>query len=319
MTTRLGFEKFTYEVSMEWAKLPDKWSFHEVVDVAVDSKDQVYVFNRGEHPLMVFDREGNFLTAWGEGRFKRPHGITIGPDDMLYCTDDDAHATYKFTLDGKLIMTLGTPGKAAPFQGGDPFNKPTKVALDPKTGDLYISDGYGNSRVHKYSPDGNYLFSWGKAGSDPGEFNLVHSVCTDKDGYVYVADRENHRIQVFDSNGKFETQWHNMHRPCGLHIENGEQPLVYVGEIGPAFPFSANYPNLGPRVSIYNTKGELLIRLGDIRWGEASHQFVAPHGIVSDSRGDLYVGEVSFAAFGKNLDPPRELPCFRKLIKVEVP
>jgi len=240
MATRIGTNKFTYEVSMEWAKLPREWSFHEVVDVAVDSKDQVYVFNRGKHPLIVFDREGNFLTAWGEGLFKRPHGITIGPDDMLYCTDDNGHVIHKFNLDGKLIMTLGTPGKSAPFQSGNPFNQPTKVALDPRTVELYISDGYGNSRVHKYSPDGKHLFSWGQAGSDPGEFNLVHSVCTDSEGYVYVADRENHRIQIFDSNGKFETQWHNMHRPCGLHIENGKKPLVYVGEIGPQFPFNAN-------------------------------------------------------------------------------
>ena len=134
---------------------------------------------------------------------------------MLYCTDDEAHVTYKFTLEGKLLMTLGTPGMAAPFQGGGPFNKPTKVALDPKSGDLYVADGYGNSRIHKYSPDGRHLFSWGNPGSDPGEFNLVHSVCTDKDGYVYVADRENHRIQIFDGQGNFQTQWHDMHRPCG--------------------------------------------------------------------------------------------------------
>ena len=315
MTTELSSGEYTYEVSMDWAKLPEGWSFLEVVDVAVDSKDRVYVFNRGEHPLMIFDREGNFLTSWGEGQFKRPHGITIGPDDMLYCTDDHAHATYKFTLDGKLLMTLGTPGKAAPFQEGEPFNPPTKVALDPKTADLYISDGYGNSRVHKYSPDGKYIMSWGAPGSDPGEFNLPHSVCTDKDGYVYVADRENHRIQIFDANGKLETIWHNLHRPCGFHIEENGEKLFFVGELPPQFPFNRNYPNLGPWLSIYNAKRERLARLGDIRWGEAPHQFIAPHGIAVDSHGDVYVGEVSYTSAGKNLDPPRELPCFRKLIR----
>jgi len=316
MTTRLGSEKFTYEVVMDWAKLPEGWSFLEVVDVAVDSKDHVYVFNRGKHPVMVFDREGGFLTSWGEGQFIRPHGITIGPDDMLYCADDDAHAIYKFTLEGKLLMTIGTPGKAAPFQSGKPFNKPTKVAVDWKTGDLYISDGYGNSRTHKYSPGGKHLFSWGQSGTDPGEFNLAHSVCTDKDGYVYVADRENHRIQIFDSNGKFETQWHNMHRPCGLHINSSGEQFVYIGEIGSQLAINEKYPNLGLRISIYSLNGDRLSRFGDIRWGEAPHQFIAPHGIASDSQGNLYVGEVSYAFVGKQLDPPRELPCFRKLVKV---
>jgi DNA-binding beta-propeller fold protein YncE len=301
---------------MDWAKLPEGWSFLEVVDVAVDSKDQVYVFNRGKHPVIVFDREGRFLSSWGEGQFIRPHGITIGPDDMLYCTDDDAHAIYKFTIEGKLLMTIGTPGKAAPFQSGKPFNRPTNVAVDWETADLYISDGYGNSRIHKYSPDGKHLFSWGQSGTDPGEFNLVHSVCTDKDGYVYVADRENHRVQIFDSNGKFVTQWHDMHRPCGLHINNSGKQLVYIGELGSQLAINEKYPNLGLRISIYSLNGDRLSRFGDIRWGEGPHQFIAPHGIASDSQGNLYVGEASYAFVGRKLSPPRELPCFRKLVKV---
>ena len=315
MTTKLESGEFTYEVDVDWAKLPEGWSFHEVVDVAVDPKDRVYVFCRGEHPLIIFDREGNFLNSWGEGQFQRPHGITIGPDGILYCADDVGQVIGKYTPEGKLLMTLGTPGQAAPFQEGMPFNQPTKVALDPKTGELYVADGYGNSRVHKYSPDGKHLFSWGQPGSDPGEFNLVHSVCTDKDGHVYVADRENHRIQIFDSTGKYMTQWNNMHRPCGmLIVGNGEQ-LCYVGEIAPSMPVNEKYPNLGPRVSIYNLEGQRLARLGDIRMGEEPHQFWAPHGLATDSRGDLYVGEVSWSFKGRNMDPPRELRCFRKLVR----
>jgi len=315
MMTEIGSGDYVYEISADWAKLPQGWTFHEVVDVAVDSKDRVYVFNRGEHPLMIFDREGNFITSWGEGRFRRPHGITIAADGMLYCADDHAHVIYKFTPEGKLLMTLGTPGKSAPFQGGDPFHLPTKVALHPNTGDIFISDGYGNSRVHKYSPDGRHLLSWGAAGSDPGEFNLPHSVCTDQDGYVYVADRENHRIQIFDANGKLEAIWHDLHRPCGLHISSNAERLAYIGELAPQYEFNKNYPNLGPRVSIHNLNGERLARLGDVHWGEDLHQFVAPHGIATDSRGDLYVGEVSYSFIGKKMDPPRELRCFRKLIR----
>lgn len=316
MTTRIGSGKLTYEVLLDWAKLPAGWSFLEVTDIAVDNKDRVYVFCRGEHPLIVFDQGGNFLNSWGEGQFKRPHGLTLSPDGSLYCVDDGAHAVRKYTLEGKLLMTLGTPGQASSFQGGLPFNRPTKMAIDPKTGDLYAADGYGNSRVHKFSPEGRHLFSWGQPGSDPGEFNLVHSVCTDKEGHVYVADRENHRVQIFDSHGRYIAQWNNMHRPCGLHISLQSEQLCYVGELAPSLTVNENFPNLGPRISIYNLEGRRLTRLGDIRPGEEPHQFWAPHGLATDSHGNLYVGEVSWTFTGSKLKPPRELCSFRKLVRV---
>jgi DNA-binding beta-propeller fold protein YncE len=209
---------------------------------------------------------------------------------------------------------LGISGKPAPYQSGEPFNRCTHVALSPKN-EIYVSDGYGNSRVHKYSPDGKLLFSWGKPGTDPGEFNIVHNICTDKDGYVYVADRENHRVQVFDGEGKFETQWHNMHRPCALYMDSGANPLCYVGELGPGMPVNKDIPNLGPRLSILSREGKLLARLGDIRPGEAPGQFIAPHGLALDSRGDIYVGEVSWTIAGQHLKPPRELRSLQKLVK----
>lgn len=316
MTTKIGFGQFTYEVKLDWAKLPKGWSFLEVVDVAVDHEDRVYVFNRGKHPLMIFDRDGNLLNTWGEGLFQRPHGLTIGPENTLYLVDDGAHVVYQFTQEGKLLMTLGTPGRGSGFMSGKPFQQPTKVAIDGKTRDLYISDGYGNARVHKFTARGEYLFSWGKSGTDPGEFNLVHSVGVDKKGLVYVADRENHRLQIFDEKGKFLTQWVNLHRPCALHIAGQEEQLIFIGELPPAYPFNQNYPNIGGRLSIYDLKGERLAILGDIQAGTQPHQFLAPHGVAVDSRGDIYVGEVSWSFRGKNLDPPRELPSFRKLIKV---
>ncbi len=144
---------------------------------------------------------------------------------------------------------------------------------------------------------------------------MPHSVCTDRDGLVYVADRENHRIQIFDPRGKYITQWNNMHRPCGLHIAGDGEEFIYVGELAPDYPFNKEYPNLGPRISIYNRKGERLARLGDVRPGEEPHQFIAPHGLAMDSHGDLYVGEVSFAFSGSKLKPPRELRSFRKLVR----
>jgi len=310
----LGSAAYTYQVAEGWGKLPDGWSYREAAAVGVDSNDNVYVFSRGDHPMIVFDREGNFLRSWGEGVFPRAHGITMGPDDTIFCTDDGDHTVRKCTLDGKVLLTLGVSGTPAAFMSGDPFNRCTHVAIDPSNEDFYVTDGYGNARVHKYSPDGKLLFSWGESGTDPGQFNIVHNVATDKDGWVYVADRENHRIQVFDRNGKFETQWVNMARPCGLFIDQAGDQRVYVGELGsPIGPNSQAY-GLGPRVTIMDIQGNVLARLGDGPEGEEPGRFIAPHGVCIDSRGDIYVAEVSWTHTGSRLNPPREVRSLQKLV-----
>ena len=310
----VGTAAFTYEVAEGWGELPDGWSFREAAAVGTDSNDNVYVFNRGEHPMIVFDREGNFLRSWGEGVFPRAHGVTMGPDDTIFCTDDGDHTVRKCKLDGTVLFTLGISGKPTPFMSGDPFNRCTHVAIDPTNGDFYVSDGYGNARVHKYSPDGKHLFSWGESGTGPGQFNIAHNVCTDKDGWVYVADRENHRIQVFDSNGKFETQWTNMARPCGLYIDQTGEQRVYVGELGVAIGSNDQAFGLGPRVTIMDIKGNTLAKLGDAPQSEETGRFIAPHGVCIDSRGDIYVGEVSWTNTGQHLNPPREVRSLQKLV-----
>src|SRR5213596_3505687 len=213
-----------------WGRLPQGWSYVEATSVAVDAADNVHVFNRGAHPVIVFDRDGNFLHSRGEGVFRRPHGITIDPDGTRWLTDDLHHTIRQFTAAGKLLLTLGDPDKPSALHGGKPFNRPTHVALCPRTGDVYVSDGYGNSRVHKYTPDGRLLFSWGEPGTDPGQFNIAHNICCDPEGWIYLADRENHRVQVFDANGKWETQWNNLHRPNGMCLGHGRDPLCYIGE-----------------------------------------------------------------------------------------
>ena len=240
----------------------------------------------------------------------------MGPDDTIYCTDDDDHTVRKCTLDGRVLMTLGVPGTPSPFMSGDPFNKCTHVALDPDNGDIYVADGYCNAKVHKYSPDGKLLFSWGEPGTGPSEFNIVHNIATDRDGWVYVADRENHRIQVFDRNGRYETQWTNMSRPCGLYIDPGQSQTVYVGEFGSAIFLNADAPGLGPRVSLMDTQGNTLARLGDGPISEEAGRFIAPHGVAVDSHGSIYVAEVSWTIYGRNLDPPREVRTIQKLARV---
>lgn len=312
---RLGSGDFTYEVSVNWETLPDGWVFKEVAAVAVDSNDNVYAFNRGEHPMIVFDKNGNFVKSWGEGLFPRAHGITYAPDDTLYCTDDGDHSVKKCTLDGEVLMTLGVPGTPAPIFSGEPFNRCTHVALDPKNGDLYVSDGYGNGRVHKYSPDGKLLFSWGGVGTGEGEFNIAHNIATDQDGYVYVADRENHRIQVFDSNGKFEAILGQVHRPCGIYISDDQR--IYVGELGSGMSVNASMPNIGPRISVLNTSGKLLGRIGDRGPGLEVGQMVAPHGICLDSHANIFMGEVAWTnTRNAGGDPPEDIRSFQKFTKV---
>jgi hypothetical protein len=136
------------------------------------------------------------------------------------------------------------------------------------------------------------LFSWGECGADPGQFNIPHNIVSDPDGWIYVADRENHRVQIFDGNGRFETQWNNLHRPCGLYMEGGAHGCCYIGELGPHQPANAKFPNLGPRVSIMSRQGELVSRV-DEKSGLPPGQFSAPHGVCVDRHGDIYVGEVS--------------------------
>ncbi|UCB47181.1 MAG: hypothetical protein JSV25_07160 [Spirochaetota bacterium] len=315
----LGSGKYTYEVSgQNWGNLPKGWFYKEATAVDVDSKDNVYVFNRGNHPMIVFDSEGNVLRSWGEDLFANPHGVTIAPDDTVWCVDNNDHSIRKFTGEGKLLFTLSERNKPAPPMSGKPFNRPTRVAIDPQNGDILVTDGYGNACVHRFSPDGKKILkSWGESGTDPGQFNVVHDIAIDNDGWIYIGDRENRRIQVFSPEGKFEAQWGNFSRTAAVHIPRSDEQVVYVGEYfgGGIGAFSSGM-RLGPRVSILDTKGNILTRLGDRPYGDEPGQFYSPHAIATDSRGDIYVAEVSYAEYGSHMDPPRELRSMQKLVKM---
>ena len=317
-TGNLADSEFQYEANDRWARLPSGWGWTEVAAVAVDSQDHVYVFNRGEHPVMIFDRQGTFFRAWGEGLFARAHGLFIGPDDAIYCTDDFDHTVRKFTPEGRLLLTLGTSGQPSDtgatsmdyrtiLRAGPPFHYPTNLALSP-VGEYYITDGYGNARVHKFSADGRLLFSWGEPGAGPGQFHVPHGIAVDAKGTVFVADRENSRIQLFTSEGKFLSAWTDVVRPCQVFIDG--QGNVYVAELGfragmwpgTTAP-SGNAP--GGRVSVFDQYGELRARWGGGENPCAPGDFFAPHGIWCDSHGDLYVAEVIMSAGGnRGLVPP---------------
>ena len=270
-----GEGEFTYRVEEGWGRLPDHIKFGWIPGVAVDSKDRVYVYSRSEHPMVVFDREGNFLATWGEDVLKDAHGIFIDADDQIFCVERNTHCVRKFTVEGELLMTLGTPDQeGAP---GEPFNKPTDIAFD-SDGFMYISDGYGNRRVHKYSPDGERVTSWGEEGTGPGQFDFPHCVRVDDDDRVMVADRTNNRIQFFDTGGNYTGEWSGLHQPDTIHID--ENGIVYIAE-------------LDNRVSIWTLAGEKLAEWGGGEKSDLSGEFRGfPHGIWTDSRGDLYVGQV---------------------------
>lgn len=315
MEVVMGSGKFTYEALPAWQKLPSGVTLKETPGVAVNSRDEVYAITRNtDHPVMVFDRDGNFRRSFGKGIFsERTHGVFVGPDDSVYCADDGTHTITKFSPDGKLLMTIGTPRQPAKKWSGQPFNRPTFAAVSPTTGHLYISDGYGNSRIHKYTADGQHILSWGEPGIDAGQFIRPHNVAVDAQDRVYVADRECHRVQVFDADGKFMTMWNNIHRPDGMTL--GPDGNIYVGELN-GIPGVDDAPGLGHRVSILNTNGDLLARFGDPVEGDGPGAFIAPHGIAVDSRGDIYVGEVSFTIRGSKMTPPRELRSLGKLRKI---
>ena len=315
---KLGSGEYTYEVSGEnWGELPDGWVYREATAVAVDSKDNVYIHNRGGHPVIIFDSNGKFLRSWGEDIFNTPHGITIGPDDSVYCVDVGDSTVRKLTTDGKLIFTLGDPGNPAPAMSGKPFGRPTHVAIDPRNGNIHVADGYANAHVHKYDPDGNYISTWGESGTDEGQLNIVHNIDIDSNGYIYIGDRENQRVQVFDENGKYENQWVNMSKAAAVYIDKrGASDIVYIGEYFAGISSNAIGTDLGPRVSVYQTDGTLLARVGRKSYGDEPGRFYSPHGIAVDSKGDVYVADVAYSEYGRLMDPPRELRSMQKLVKV---
>lgn len=312
MTVTVGSGNLTFQALEEWEKLPEGWSFHECPGVAVDSQDNVYVLTRGEHPVIVFDRDGTFLRSFGEGLFSnRTHGLYIAHDDSVLVADDGIHTIQKFSAKGEKLMEIGERNKPAVKWGGEPFNRPTSAAIMPSNGDVYISDGYGNSRIHVYSETGEYKLSWGSPGIDAGQFIRPHNIAVDKHDRVLVADREAHRVQVFDAKGKFITMWSNIHRPDAMVLRDD---LVFVGELN-GMAGVDDAPGLGHRVGIYDLDGNLLERFGDEIEGEGPGQFIAPHGVAVDSRGDLYVSEVAYTIRGQFMDPPRSPKSLKKLLR----
>jgi DNA-binding beta-propeller fold protein YncE len=293
-----------FEVLADWERLPADWTHLDCVGVGVDSADRVFLLTRDQPRTIVYGRDGEFLRSFGEDLFSpRTHGLTVGPADEIYVVDEGNHCVFKFSPDGDLLQTIGTPGTPSDtgydgtlpsIKGGPPFNRPTNLAV-AADGDLYISDGYGNCKVHRFTPAGELVESWGAPGTGEGEFNLPHGIAIDASGNVLVADRENDRVQIFDAAGRFLEIWDDVQRPTNIAID--PEGRIYVSELwwqpGDVSQTGGEIPDDRPgRVSIFDGERRLLARWGGsdrTAWGN----FVAPHDIAVDSRGDIYVAEVT--------------------------
>lgn len=274
----VGSGKYTYEVIQDWARLPAGMSFGNVSSVATDSQDRVYAYHRAEPPVVVFDRDGNYLSSWGYGEYANPHGILIA-NDIVYLTDREANIAMKCTLEGERLLTIGevgaysdtgceVAGEVCPRAAG-PFNFLTEMTPAPN-GDLYVSDGYRNARVHRFSAAGQLISSWGQPGKGgPNEFHLPHSLIAGQDGRIYLCDRENSRVQVFSPEGEYLTMWTDMQRP--LDISQDGEGVFYTSE----------RPENGkpPQISILDGEGQVLERFPSR----------SAHGSWVDAHGDLYL------------------------------
>jgi DNA-binding beta-propeller fold protein YncE len=269
----------SYRLVQNWAQFPAGMaSWGAATGVDVDSKGNVYVFQRNEAmPIVVFDRKGKFLRAWGKGLFKTTHFLRVDPSGNVWITDRGDMQAMKFDSRGKLLLTLGKKGVTGDNESHDAFNGMADVAV-ASNGDIFIADGEGpNSRVAKFAADGKFLKWWGGLGTAPGQFDQPHSIAVDSQDRVYVADRSNNRIQIFDASGTFLKQWTNFGTPWGLFVKDDR---IYVVD------GTAN-------------NCLLIANLEDGKILEKIEGLSNPTAVSVDSRGAIYVGEVNGANVSK--------------------
>jgi streptogramin lyase len=314
---KIGSGSLQYELDEGWEQLPAGWAHPDVAAVSTDSQGNIYLFCRAEHPVIIYDKAGKFLESWGEGQFSdRPHGMYIDADDYVYLVDDSDHTARKYTKDGKLLLMLGTSGQPSDTgaegafgpvkRAAGPFNRPTNMVTHPN-GSLYVSDGYGNCRVHRFTAEGQLLESWGEPGSEQGCFITPHGIWVHDDGRLFVCDRENDRIQIFTPEGKFLDQWLDVQRPQDIYMDRDGH--VFVGELvrfkGENTARNGYIEEDRPsRVSVFDQQGNLLLRWGGVDVA-APGNFVGPHDIWVDPEGTVYVAEVTYTmGVRRGLVPP---------------
>jgi YVTN family beta-propeller protein len=286
----------SYRLVPGFFKFPSNIHLGEAASVALDSKGNIFIANRGTHPLVEFDSEGNFLRSIDDDVFVDAHSIRFDTDGNMWFVDRNSHIVLKLDPDGRVLMVLGRKNVSGLMSNhGQPlFNRPTDVAFGAN-GDIFVTDGYGNSRVVKFDKNGKFLKTWGTKGTGPSEFNIPHSIAIDSKGLLYVADRENNRIQIFDGDGNFIRQWDKIGSPWWLCITPGPNQVIYMAD------------GVAGRVLKLNLSGEILGAFGDP--GKQSGRFAEPHGLAVGPQHELYVSEIltwrvqKFVSSGGNPDP----------------
>jgi DNA-binding beta-propeller fold protein YncE len=283
-----------FAVDSSWPSRPSGVQWGETSGIAVDKQDRVYVFTRAKPPIQVYDTQGHFVRSWGEDVIKSAHHIKIDTEGNVWVADVGNHTIMKFTPEGKLLRTLGTKG--APGRDQSHFDKPTDMAITP-AGDVFVSDGYGNARIVHFDKDGKFVKEWGEPGTKPGQFSIPHAICVDSKGRLYVADRNNVRIQIFDQAGKLLDTWSNVMVPWGFCV-TPEDEIWVCGSSPMRWRKEDNALGCPPKDQVFmkfNPQGRLLQtwtvpkgadgleKPGECNW---------VHCIAVDSRGNLYVGDI---------------------------
>lgn len=310
-----------------WGSIPNTIELGDVPAIAVDAEDRVYVFARGPKKVIVLNRDGDFLTSWGEGLFTRPHGIAAMPDGSIVCVDDEGQKVMRFSPEGRLLSAISGPDQTAVTgyrpgyphsvrQAASPFCYPTGAASDLEESGLWVSDGYGNARIHHFADDGDLTSSWGQPGDGPGQFVIPHGVYVDDQWRLLVCDRENERVQILDREGNYIGAWVGVH--CPNNIARAADGDYFVAELGRVIQSMGDEVQVVPdairaRITRRNTDGDVI---GEWQPPDPNGKglWFAPHGIAIDSKGDLYVGEVS-AAFCQGL-APAGLPTLHKFVRI---
>jgi len=286
-----------YRAVENWATLPEGIKWGQVINVDPDAHGNIWVFHRSEPGILEFDASGKFLKSFGAGMFVQAHGLSIDGEGNVWVTDSQGkdgkgQQVFKFSPDGKVLMTLGKAGVAG--SGPDTFNGPSGVVVAPN-GDIFVADGHGgdtNARIVKFSKDGKFIKEWGKKGSGPGEFDTPHSIAMDSKGRIFVADRVNNRIQIFDQDGKFIDQWKQFGRPSGIYISKDD--TLYSVD-------SQSDEKTNPGVK----RG---IRIGSAKTGKVKSfipdtntdpAIALAEGVSADAKGNIYAAGVSSTALHK--------------------
>ncbi len=296
-----------YVVDPTWPRKPERFTWGQTPGMTLDGQDQVYVSTRSSPAVQVYRTDGTFVRAWDIKDATGAHFIRVDPEGNIWTTDIKSHLVCKHSPDGRVLLTLGEAGQSGTDEKH--FDRPTDVVVLP-TGDIFVSDGYGNRRIIHFDKTGKYINQWGEAGTRPGQFALPHSIVADSRGRLYVADRENARIQVFDTSGKLLAVWTNVITPWGLYMTRNDELWVCGSsavkkdaggstvQTGPVQSPSSKWAVLPPTDQIVmklSLQGQVLLRVplvktptppgkpGELDW---------VHGIAVDSQGNLYLGDI---------------------------